>query len=350
MNYLIYFISSLVLSLITIPLVLKYALKNKIVSLPGGRNIHTKPTARLGGLAVFISFWLVIISIIVFNPLKLSFVGEKFLGIDKNLFGVMAGSSVLLIVGLIDDIKGMKPSYKLIGHFLASVIVVFFGIKIMWIHNPLTGIDIVLGNWTYIVVPLWIVLVINVINWLDGVDGLATGVGLIASVILFILSISQEVNQPATGLLSIILAGSLLGFLFFNFNPAKIFLGDIGSMFIGFMLAIFAIISGGKFATAALVLGFPILDTIWVISRRLLNKQPVWQADRRHFHHRLLDAGLSQRQAVIFLYIVSIFFGFIALQSNTREKLYLFISLLLFMVLVGLTLVIFQLKKKVVRS
>jgi UDP-GlcNAc:undecaprenyl-phosphate GlcNAc-1-phosphate transferase len=206
----------------------------------------------------------------------------------------------------------------------------------MWVHNPLTGIDIILGNWTYLLVPLWIVLMINVINWLDGVDGLASGVGLIASIILFILSISKEVNQVSTAILSIVLAGSLLGFLPFNFNPAKIFLGDIGSMFIGFMLAIFAIISGGKFATAALVLGLPILDALWVIASRLINHQVPWQADRRHLHHRLLDAGFSQRQSVLFLYAVSIFFGIIALQSGTHQKLIVFAWLVALMLILGL--------------
>lgn len=346
MTYAVYFLSAFILSLVATPFVLKYALNKNIVALPGGRNIHTKPTARLGGLAVFISFWLVIFGITIFYPDKLSFTQAKFLGIDRNLFGVMLGSVILLIVGLVDDIKGIKPSLKLLGHFLASLVVVYFGVKIMWIHNPFTGIDMVLGNYTYIVVPLWIVLVINVINWLDGADGLATGIGLIASVILFILSIGKEVNQPATAILSIVLAGSLVGFLPFNFNPAKIFLGDIGSMFIGFMLATFAIISGGKFATAALVLGLPILDTLWVIVTRLLNKSPIWRADRRHLHHRLLDAGFSQKQAVVFLYVVSAILGLIALQSGTRAKLYIFVYLIAFMLIVGLVLVMLKLKKR----
>ncbi len=335
MPYLLYFVDAFLISLIATPFVRSYSLRKNIVANPGGRNIHKLPTARLGGLAVIISFGIVIGLILTFKPSQLHFVSDKIIGIDKNLFGVILGALVLLGVGLIDDIKGMKPTYKLIGHFIASFIVVLFGVKIAWIHNPLTGVDLVLGNFTYILVPLWIVLVINVVNWMDGADGLASGIGLIASVILFFLSISSEVNQPATAILAIVLAGSLLGFLPYNFNPAKIFLGDIGSMFIGFILAVIAIISGGKFATAALVLGLPILDALWVIFRRLVAGQPVWQADRKHLHHRLLDAGFSQRQSVIFLYAISIFFGLAALENDTKGKLIIFFWVLGSMLLIG---------------
>ncbi len=223
LNFLPYFFLSLFLSLVLTPVVRDYALKNNIVSKPGGRNINIQPIARLGGLAVFVSFWITILLVILFTPEKLHFVASQLHGIDRNLFGVILGALILLLIGVIDDVKGMNAGVKLIGHFLASLFVVFFGIKIMWIHNPITGLDSNLGSLTYFIVPVWIVLVINVINWLDGVDGLATGIGLIASVILFTLSLGKEVNQPATALLSIVLAGSLLGFLPYNFNPAKIF-------------------------------------------------------------------------------------------------------------------------------
>lgn len=342
----IYFVAALVIALVATPLVRRFAIAYNIIDHPNARKIHTQPIARLGGVAVLCAFWLVIAYLIIFYPSSLLFTNTTTWGIDSNLFGVLMGSIILALVGIVDDVRGMSPWLKLCGHILAAIVVVAFGIRIWWVHNPITGIDIILGNWTYIIVPLWIVLVINVVNWLDGVDGLATGIGVIASLILFMLSRSSEVNQPATALLAIVLAGALLGFLPYNFNPAKIFLGDIGSMFIGFMLAIFAIISGGKFATAALVLGFPILDAFWVIIRRIVYHQPIWQADRRHLHHRLLDAGLNQKSVVMLLYALSIIFGIIALGSKTRAKFIYAIGLVVLMVIIGSLLLAVEIRRK----
>ena len=214
-----------------------------------------------------------------------------------------------------------------------------FGIKIHWFANPLGGLNIELGNWTYLFVPLWIVLIINVVNWLDGIDGLAVGVSSIASLVLGFLSLTPFVSQTSTALMAFLLAGASLGFLIFNFNPAKIFLGDSGSMFLGFMLAIFAIISGGKLATAGLVLGLPILDAFWVIIRRLYHHQAPWRADRLHLHHRFLDAGFSQRQTVFIMYAISATFGVIALATRTSGKVRASLALLLLMIAIGLFLV-----------
>lgn len=345
-QYIPYLIISFVLSLALTPLVRKFALSRNIMDKPSARRVNTEPIARMGGVAVFSAFWLTIGLIILTKPELLIFVQDKIFGIDKNFFGVIIGSLVLLFIGLRDDVKGLKPAIKLLGHILAALIVVFFGIKIWWIHNPVTNLDLGLGAWTYLIVPVWIVLMINVVNWLDGLDGLATGIGAIASFILFFLSVNPAVSQNATGLLALVLLGALLGFLPYNFNPAKIFLGDVGSMFIGFMLGIFAIISGGKLATAALVMGFPILDALWVILRRALARQPIWQADRRHLHHRFLDAGLSQRHTVLILYTISAIFGVIALSSGTREKFIASFWLVGLMLFVGIILVSVDLKKR----
>lgn len=317
--YFLSFAAAAVLSAILTPLVRRFALAKNIVDAPGGRHIHQKPTARLGGAAIFLSFWLVVISYGLWVN-RIQFVNETIAGIDKNLFGVFLGAMVLVVLGVFDDIRGVKPGWKLFWQFAAAALAVAFGVKIWWLNNPLGGPNIVLGNWTYLVVPLWIVLVINVVNWLDGLDGLAVGTSAIAAAILFFLSLAPFVNQPATALLAIILAGSTLGFLPYNFHPAKIFLGDAGSQFLGYMLAIFAIISGAKVATAALILGVPILDALWVIARRLLSGGSPFQADRLHFHHRLVDAGLSQRVAAAIYWVFSLTFGLIALQTQTRGK------------------------------
>lgn len=346
-SFLWYGAGAAILSLCLTPLVRRFAVDRGVVDKPNARKIHTKPIARLGGVAVIISFCILLGIVLVTNPQRLHFSDSTLFGIDTNLIGVLLGIALLCIVGIIDDVKGMSPWLKLAGHFCAALLVVAFGIKIWWLHNPITGIDITLGGWTYVIVPLWIVLIINVVNWLDGVDGLATGVGAIASVILFFLARDPEVNQPATALLAIILAGALVGFLPYNFNPATIFLGDVGSMFIGFMLAICAIISGGKFATAALVLGFPILDAMWVVIRRIVRGQPIWHADRRHLHHRLLDAGLSQRSVVIGLWALSAILGSIALYSRTHTKFITGLVLVALMVIIGLSLVVREVKQNV---
>jgi UDP-GlcNAc:undecaprenyl-phosphate GlcNAc-1-phosphate transferase len=305
------------------------------VDQPGERKIHKKPVARLGGLAIWLAFWLIAAIIYLFDPESLTFVREKVIGIDKNLLGVFLGSLLLLVVGLWDDLKNIKPWQKLSFQLLAGLIVVAFGVRIHWFANPFGGLNIELGDWTYLFAPLWIILIINVINWLDGIDGLATGISGIAALVLFFLSLAPFVNQPSTAMLAIILAGTAAGFLIFNFNPAKMFLGDSGSMFLGFMLAIFAIISGAKLFTAALVLGLPILDAFWVILRRLISKKAPWVGDKLHLHHRFLNAGFSQRQTVVVMYAISALFGIIALSTRTSGKVGAALGLLVLMIVMG---------------
>ncbi|MCL5795263.1 MAG: undecaprenyl/decaprenyl-phosphate alpha-N-acetylglucosaminyl 1-phosphate transferase [Patescibacteria group bacterium] len=346
LNYILPFIASLILALIFTPAVLILAKKyNLSLIKPRERDVHKTAIPRLGGVALFISFWLVIIGYLVFTPDKLHFVDAKILKIDQNLLGVILGSTLLLILGIVDDIKSVKPVPKLLWQIIAASLVVIFGIKIWWLSNPAGGANIILGNLTYIFVPLWIVLIINVMNWLDGLDGLADGVSFIALIILTILSLKPTVNQPATALLCTVLAGASLGFLFYNFNPAKIFLGDSGSMFLGFMIAVAAIISGGKIATALLVLGIPILDAFWVILRRIFTGKSPMTADNLHLHHRLLQAGLNQKQTVIVFYFIAALFGIFALQNGTQGKMIAGLWLVGIIVIMGIMLVVFKKSK-----
>ena len=346
-NYILPFILSFLITLGLTPLVRYFALKNNWAVLkPRERDIHKKPIPRLGGIAIFIAFWLVVFGYLLFNPTKLSFIDEKILGIDKNLLGVFLGSSILFIVGVIDDIKEVGAWQKLFWQVLSGIVIVYFGINIWWFANPLGGLNIQLGSLTYLFVPLWVIIIVNVVNWLDGIDGLADGISAITLIILGILAATPYVNQPATALICFILAGAASGFLPFNFNPAKIFLGDSGSMFLGFMIAIAAIISGGKVATVALILGIPILDAIWVIARRFFAGKPIMQADKFHLHHRFLEAGFSQRQIVIVLYILSALFGTIALLVGTQAKIALGLCLLVTMIIIGIGLAILQKKSK----
>jgi len=340
-QYILPFSLAFILSLVFTPFVRRWAIKKKFFDLPSPRKVHGIPIPRLGGVAIFGSFLLIILGYLIFASDKLVFVSEKILGIDKNLFGVLLGAIILIGAGIYDDIKGLTPAKKFIFQILAAIIVAAFGIRIWWITNPFGG-NIVLGAFSPIFVVLWILLMINVVNWLDGLDGLATGVSGIAATVLFFLCLNPTVSQPATALLCIVVAGAALGFLPFNFNPARIFLGDSGSMFLGFMLAVFAIISGGKVATAALVLGIPIFDAIWVILRRLFNKKAPWKADKKHLHHRFLIVGLGQKPAVLLLYFIAIVFGIISLYLGSLGKFWALIFLFGFMILLSLILIFLE--------
>ncbi|MFA6422995.1 MAG: MraY family glycosyltransferase [Patescibacteria group bacterium] len=344
-KYLIPFIASLLITLILTPMIRRWAIGKKYYDQPNERKIHTNPIPRLGGIAIFLSWLIVTITIYIIDPNLLHFSTEKLLGIDKNLLGVIIGALILFITGVVDDIKGMKPPVKLVLIIIASSVVALCGIKIWWFSNPFGNL-LVLGSWSFVFVVLWVTLIVNVLNWLDGIDGLATGVSIIAAIVLFLLSISDNVNQPSISILLSVFAGSLIGFLPYNFNPAKIFLGDSGSLFLGFIIAIAAIISGGKVATAFLVLGLPIIDVFWVIIGRIMHKKSPMKADRTHLHHRLLDAGFSQKQIVILFYLVSATFGYLALKNTTLGKFEA--SLWLFVIMIALAIILFF--SKIIRN
>lgn len=331
-------ILSIILSLILTELIRKWLVNRRILAQPRSRDIHTVPVPRFGGVAIFGTFWLVILISLLIQPDIFDFTKSKVLGLDKNLFGILLGSLVIFGFGLYDDRYGMNWKIKLTGQIIAALIVVSFGIKIPWLSSPFGGI-FDLGIFSVIFVIFWLVLIMNTINWLDGLDGLASGISAIAVGVLAILAFSLQVPQPATALLGVILFGALIGFLPWNFHPAKIFLGDSGSLFLGFIIGIMAIVSGGKVATAALVLGLPILDVIWVILRRLKEGHSPFLADQKHLHHRLLQAGFNVRQSVIFMYLVSLIFGLIALNSQTYDKIRAGISLIMLLLILGVVLV-----------
>jgi UDP-GlcNAc:undecaprenyl-phosphate GlcNAc-1-phosphate transferase len=334
------------------------AIKHKLTDMPSPRKVHTKPVPRLGGVAIVVTFLIVTLGYALITH-RLEFSPFKIWFIDKRLYGVILGILVLLSIGIIDDIKGLAPWKKLIGHFIAAIIVVAYGISINYIRLPgnhiltLDTINIPLNLlnlhfnitlWGDIVTILWIVILINTINFLDGLDGLAAGISTIAAISIYFLSISLV--QPAVALLAMIFAGSVFGFLPWNFNPAKIFMGDSGSMFLGFMLAILSVISGGKLATAFLILGLPVLDVIWVVIRRIMNHKSPFVADKLHLHHRLLGLGLTQRQVVIALYLISATFGIIAVTTGTEGKIDAVYWLLGLMSTLVIVLIILEYRKR----
>ncbi len=285
MLYLIAFILTFIISFLLTSLARRLALKYKIVSKPRKRDVHKKPIPRLGGLAIFSSFFIVALILFLIYQ-KYNFGAGAWLGLDKRLVGILAGGLIITFSMLIDDIFGLKAWQKFFFQFLAVIAVIGSGIGIDFLANPfgttinlnsvyipivtISGTTYHISLWSDLLTLIWMMGMMNVINFVDGVDGLAAGVSTIAAGTIFILALHPNINQPALALLSIILAGAAAGFLIWNFPPAKIFMGDCGSMFLGFMLGVLPLISGGKLATAFLVFGFPIIDGLIVAISRLI--------------------------------------------------------------------------------
>lgn len=354
------FFGAVVICFVITFLVRKLALKLKILDYPlVPRKIQKKPVPLLGGLAIYLAFALVVIYYIFFTD-SLATGTIKL----KNLIGILIGGLFLIIGGFLDDKYNLKPWQQFMWPLLATITVVIAGIGIHYATNPLGGliyfdkIKIEILRWQgipyYFTVLAdlfalaWILGMTYTTKYLDGLDGLASGITVIGGVVLFFLSLTQAVHQPETALLSIILAGVFAGFLILNFHPAKIFLGEGGSTFAGFMLATIAILAGGKIATTLLIMGIPILDALWVISRRIFaeHKSP-FRGDQKHLHFRLLNIGFSHRQAVLFLYFLSFAFGASALFMQSREKFLALVIMIVVMIALALTLVLrFKIKHR----
>ncbi|MFA5062091.1 MAG: MraY family glycosyltransferase [Patescibacteria group bacterium] len=324
-TYLIYFLAALASSILFTIVVRRLALRFQIVDVPDQqRKKHFGPTPLLGGVAIFISFSLVV-GFLLLNPIY---------GIEifKNkLIWIAAAGLILIIMGAVDDAKQLSPQFRLLITALAALVAVIGGVGLEKITNPFGGIinfGLIVGG---IFAFLWLMGMMYTTKILDGLDGLSTGIVFIGALMIFFLTNTKTFFQPNVGLLAIIFAGSCLGFLIFNFNPAKIFLGEGGSLFIGFILGILAIISGGKVATALLVMAIPILDLIRVAVARIRRKQSIFKGDREHLHFRLMDAGWSHKQSVLLMYALAFIFGITTLLFQSQQKLFALVFLVLLM-------------------
>lgn len=293
-----------------------------VVDRPRGRHQHKQTVPLLGGVAVFLAFALVVM--LLMEP-------TQALPIE-NLLTILGVGTIYVLLGFLDDVYDISPWSKLLGQLAAAIVLVGADIKIEFIGNPFESQGLVeFGSYSALVTVLWIMLMVNATNWADGLDGLVTGNGLIAAVVIGILSLQTQNTEVAK--LAFVLAGSLAGFLLYNFHPAKIFLGDSGSMFIGFILSVLAFLGGAKLATAILVLAIPILDTGLTIMYRLVKNKPVYVGDRNHLHHRLLDQGFSQRQVAGMFYAGGLAFGLVSLFLQGEMKLIAFLVLMVLFVL-----------------
>lgn len=294
-NILLAFIVAFVITFTATPFVKKLAFNIGAVDIPkDNRRMHKKPTARLGGLAIFFGF---IVSALIHSH------------IDRELAGMLIGCCIIVVLGIFDDIYALSAKLKLLVQIIAALCPVLAGVRIDFIRVPAFFSEygyIGLGWLAIPVTLIWIIGITNATNLLDGLDGLACGVSSISA--LTLLCIAIIVGEPGVAFITSALAGACFGFLPYNFNPAKLFMGDTGALFLGFVLATisiqglfkgYAVIS---IAAPLLILGLPIFDTVSAILRRIKNHQPIMSPDRGHLHHRLIDAGFSQKQAVSIIY------------------------------------------------
>ena len=292
------------------------------------RKLHPQPTPLLGGVAIFLSFWAVVL-FLIFNPV---YGLEK---ITSQLLVALISSSIIMFIGIADDLRPLSAKLRLMFVAIAVFICVIYFPWLTKITNPFGGY-IELGQTIGgILVFFWLMGTTYTVKILDGLDGLATGVVAIGAFIILLLTSVTKFYQPNVSLVAGVFLAACLGFLMFNFYPAKIFLGESGSMFIGFMLGILAIIGGGKLATALLVMAIPILDIIRVVYKRIRRGQPIFKGDREHLHFRLLDSGFSHRRAVLVLYFLAFVFGVTALFLQSMQKLYALLALVILMAIIS---------------
>ena len=328
---------ALILSFAATPAVKWFAHRIGAIDIPKDtRRVHKSPIPRLGGLAIFVGF---VISVLIMAE------------IDVQIRGVLIGAVIIVILGVIDDIISLRAYIKFFVQIIAALVAVYHGIIIEVFSNPFVFGEaewLFLGFLSIPITVIWIVGITNSVNLIDGLDGLAVGVSTISSIVMLIIAII--LSEPNVAIIMAALAGACIGFLPYNFNPAKIFMGDTGALLLGYVLATVSIIGLFKFfavvsfAAPFLVLAVPFFDTSFAFFRRLIKGQNPMAPDRGHFHHRLIDMGLSQKQAVAVLYAVSGLFGLVAVAFTTSDEMRALI--LIIAVLVAVAIVFFVFKGK----
>jgi len=344
-QYILPGLSAFALTTLCILIALKVFPKIGLMDRPEKYGLKRKPIPYPGGILLYLVF--LALALIFFGP-------------TLKLIGLLIGGALLVGISFIDDRVELPAWIRLLTQIAVGVIIVAVGIGIETITNPFGGyiplnqIELTISWGPYVSTLMifsalftiaWIVLIVNTMNWLDGIPGLVSGITVLGSLTLFFLSISELVSQPEIAIMAIIVAMMALAFWVFDFFPPKILLGDSGAMFFGLLLAVLAIFSGGKIATTFLILGFAILDALYVIIRRIFNKRAPWKGGEWdkyrkavHLHHRLLQSGFSERQVLILIYVLSAIFGITALLVGTRGKFWAIVILALASIVLGMIL------------
>ncbi len=345
MQYFLPAISAFILTILLVTIALKVFPKLGLMDKPEKYGLKRKPIPYPGGIILYFIFF--ILALI-------------FLGPSVKLIGLLIGGGILVFVSFIDDRMELPAWFRLLVQVLVAVIMIIVGIGVETITNPFGGYIALnnikfmfqFGETTVTIMALsglftvaWILLITNTMNWLDGIPGMASGITAIGGLTLFFLSISEVVNQPGVATLAIIVSMMAFAFWIFDFYPPKIIIGDSGSMFFGLLLAVIAIFSGGKIATAFLILGFPILDAIYVIIYRIYKRQAPWKGGEWdkyrkavHLHHRMLQFGFSERQVLGMIYLLCAIFGVTALFLGTKGKFWAIVIIAFLSLIISLVL------------
>jgi len=334
-TYLYVYVGSTILAVISTPIVVRLGRKLNIVDAPDVRKIHSEPVPRIGGVAIFISMMVPIILLLFLRNV----IGYGFEFAQPKVLALLVAAGFIFLVGLADDIRGLRVRIKLLAQFIAALGICYVGIRIDSIRIT-ESLVINLGWLSWPVTIFWIVGISNAINFIDGLDGLAAGICAVTCGVIVVLTL--YFGPPVMTIMMLSLLGALSGFLFFNFNPAKIFMGDSGSLFLGFTIASSSVLCAAKaetlvgLALPVLALGIPIFDTLLSMLRRFLERRSVFSPDRSHFHHRLLALGLHQRHAVITAYILTLLtagFGMFMLFTRNAQTIILFVCIVLLLVM-----------------
>lgn len=338
-KYIIPFLAAFILTFIQMPFTIKLAKKKGFLDVPKDeRRVHKKPIPVGGGIAMVISVTLLML---------------YYLPINKSLVMTLIASLVIALSGLYDDKEGLSPKLKFLFQILAGVLLVLGGMKIEFVTNPFDSHDalLILNMLSIPVTIFWVCGITNTINLIDGLDGLASGVSMICAISMFF--ITYKMGRYEVSMVCALVAGACLGFLPFNFNPAKIFMGDTGALYLGFMLSYISISGFLKQAAIlmifvpVLILGVPVFDTAFAMVRRKLSGKSMVEADKGHLHHRLLKMGLNQRQTVVILYSISAIFGVLAnLISRFHSSIALVISLGVLLIIIATGVAAGMLKNK----
>jgi len=323
------FVAAALIALVLTPLVRELMRGRGLVDEPGARRVNVRPIPRGGGLAVVVAFVVVGGALALLGDAIPAMPDRGGIG-PAQLATLFVGGLLAAGLGALDDRFDLRARWQFLGQAVLGVLAAVFGVSVSVITNPFGPEAInVAVPFAMAFAVVWIVGMINSINFIDGLDGLSSGIGLIAAVTLGLLSLTSQVDQPFVAVLCFALAGGLLGFLRWNFHPATVFQGSAGIYFLGYMLAMLAIVGTAKVVVALLVLGVPIIDTFWVIVRRLTSGRSPFSGDRGHIHHRLLDLGLGHRATVLLIYGICATLGLLSLVVSAVTGLYAFLGALL---------------------
>jgi len=323
------FVAAAVLSLFLTPVARRLALRFEVVDRPDPRRVNRVPIPRGGGLAVAAAFGIVAVGVIV--------VDGAFIPIGRagglnatDIVALLVGGALAAFLGTLDDFLDLRARWQLLFQLVLAGFVVALGIGVDVVNNPFgPGVIRLEGIFEVAFTVVWVLGMINSINFIDGLDGLSAGVSLIAATALGVISLTVAVDQPQVAVFCLAFAGALLGFLKWNFHPAAVFAGTSGVFFFGYTLALLSILGTAKVAVALLVLGIPIIDTFWIIVRRLASGRSPFSPDRGHIHHRLLDLGLDHRQTVLAIYGICILLAILTFLLESNGQLYAFLAIVL---------------------